>query len=83
LPVLLLVDRIGQSMHRTTNPSAEEGQHSMIKKAFTTRIDTDVLDIAQRLADEERRSVTSVIEVAVIAYHRQKAMITELEAAAS
>jgi hypothetical protein len=40
----------------------------MSKKPFTTRIDEEVLAIAQRLADSERRSVTSLIEVAVLAY---------------
>jgi len=40
----------------------------MSKKPFTTRIDEDVLALAQRLADDERRSVTSLIEVAVLEY---------------
>ena len=40
----------------------------MGKRPFTTRIDEEVLAVAQRLADIERRSVTSLIEVAVLAY---------------
>jgi predicted transcriptional regulator len=40
----------------------------MSKKPFTTRIDEEVLALAQRLADAERRSVTSLIEVAVLEY---------------
>jgi len=40
----------------------------MSKKPFTTRLDEKVLAIAQRLADAERRSVTSLIEVAVLEY---------------
>ena len=40
----------------------------MGKKPFTTRIDEEVLALAQRLADVERRSVTSLIEVAVLEY---------------
>jgi hypothetical protein len=40
----------------------------MSKKPFTTRIDEEVLAVAQRLADSERRSVTSLIEIAVLDY---------------
>jgi predicted transcriptional regulator len=40
----------------------------MVKKPFTTRLDDKVLDLAQRLADAERRSVTSLIEVAILEY---------------
>lgn len=40
----------------------------MGKKPFTTRLDEDVLELAQRLAEAERRSVTSLIEVAIIEY---------------
>lgn len=40
----------------------------MSKKPFTTRMDEEVLAVAQRLADVERRSVTSLIEIAVLAY---------------
>jgi len=40
----------------------------MSKKPFTTRIDEEVLAVAQRLAVTERRSVTSLIEVAVLEY---------------
>jgi hypothetical protein len=44
----------------------------MSKKTFGTRLDTEVLTIAQMLADQERRSVTSVIEIAVLDYHNRK-----------
>jgi hypothetical protein len=40
----------------------------MGKKPFTTRLDEEVLTLAQRLADAERRSVTALIEVAVLEY---------------
>jgi hypothetical protein len=46
----------------------------MGKKPFTTRLDERVLAVAQRLADQERRSVTSLIEVAILEYadrHRE------------
>jgi len=46
----------------------------MGKKPFTTRIDEDVLAAAQKLAQQERRSVTSVIEVAVLEYAARKAV---------
>jgi hypothetical protein len=38
----------------------------MVKKPFTTRLDEDVLALAQRIAEAERRSITSAIEVALI-----------------
>jgi hypothetical protein len=40
----------------------------MVKKPFTTRLDEAVLDIAQAIAEIERRSVTSVIEIAIMDY---------------
>ena len=40
----------------------------MGKKPFTTRMDEEVLALAQRMAITERRSVTSLIEVAVLEY---------------
>jgi hypothetical protein len=40
----------------------------MVKKPFTTRLDEHVLILAQRIAEAERRSVTSVIEVALLDY---------------
>ncbi len=40
----------------------------MAKKAFTTRLDEAILVLAQRVAEAERRSITSVLEVAVIEY---------------
>jgi hypothetical protein len=45
----------------------------MAKKDFGTRIDTEVLDIAARLAVIERRSITSIIEIAVLDYNNRKA----------
>ncbi len=51
----------------------------MAKKAFTTRLDEDVLALAQRLAEAERRSVTSVIEIAVIEYARTKGLTPSAE----
>jgi hypothetical protein len=40
----------------------------MSKKPFTTRIDDEILALAQQLAEMERRSVTSLIEIAVLEY---------------
>ncbi len=40
----------------------------MTKKTFTTRLDPAVLAAAQRIAKAERRSVTAVIELAVLTY---------------
>jgi hypothetical protein len=44
----------------------------MGKKPFTTRMDEEILDLAQRLAGAERRSVTSLIEVAVLEYAERR-----------
>ena len=44
----------------------------MGKKPFTTRIDEEVLELAQRLAEAERRSVTSLIEVAILEYAERR-----------
>jgi predicted transcriptional regulator len=46
----------------------------MVKKPFTTRIDEEVLALAQRIADIERRSVTSVIEVAILHYATERGL---------
>lgn len=54
----------------------------MPKKAFTTRLDADVLALAQRLAEAERRSVTSVLEVALIEYARARGLDTSVIAPA-
>jgi hypothetical protein len=40
----------------------------MVKKPFTTRLDESVLEMAQAIATAERRSITSVIELAVMDY---------------
>ena len=44
----------------------------MAKKSFTTRLDEHVLELAQRIAQAERRSVTSLIEVAVLEYAQRR-----------
>jgi predicted transcriptional regulator len=40
----------------------------MVKKSFTTRLDEQVMALAQQIAAADRRSVTAVIELAVIEY---------------
>ncbi len=47
----------------------------MPKQRFTTRIDEEVLALAQRLADSERRSVTSLIEIAVLEYAQRRGLV--------
>ena len=44
----------------------------MVKKAWSTRLDENVLVLAQRVAEAERRSVTAVFEVAVIEYAERR-----------
>ena len=44
----------------------------MTKKPWSTRLDEDVLALAQRVAEAERRSVTAVFEVAVIEYAERR-----------
>ncbi|MER9978153.1 hypothetical protein [Mesorhizobium sp. M0085] len=44
----------------------------MTKKPFTTRLDPPVLALAQQLAEAERRSITSVIELALIEYAERR-----------
>lgn len=44
----------------------------MTKKPFTTRLDPSVLALAQQLAKTERRSVTSVMELALIEYAERR-----------
>ena len=44
----------------------------MIKKPFTTRLDPSVLALAEQLAESERRSVTAVIELALIEYAERR-----------
>ena len=44
----------------------------MVKKPFTTRIDERVFALAQKLADAERRSVTSLIEMAILEYAERR-----------
>ncbi|MFK4822880.1 ribbon-helix-helix protein, CopG family [Ochrobactrum quorumnocens] len=40
----------------------------MTKKPFTTRLDPEVLELAQQLAKSERRSITAIIELALMEY---------------
>lgn len=40
----------------------------MSKKPFTTRIDPELLELAKKIAKAERRSVTAIIELAIIEY---------------
>lgn len=44
----------------------------MVKKPFTTRIDEQVFALAQKLADADRRSVTSLIEMAILEYAERR-----------
>lgn len=44
----------------------------MAKKPFTTRLDEEVIAVAQQIAEAERRSVTSVLELAVLEYARNR-----------
>lgn len=52
----------------------------MAKKSFTTRLDEEVLALAQRLAEQDRRSVTAVIELAVLEYAQHRGISPEPEA---
>ena len=47
------------------------------KKPFTTRLDPSVLAMAEQLAAVERRSVTSVIELALIEYAERRGLKAE------
>ena len=49
----------------------------MAKRPFTTRIDEAVLALAQRLAEVERRSVTSVIELSILEYAERRGIKPE------
>ncbi|MEE8658501.1 RHH-1 domain-containing protein [Acetobacteraceae bacterium EV16G] len=49
----------------------------MAKKSFTTRLDEDVLAIADQIAKLERRSVTAVLEISVLEYARSKGLDIE------
>lgn len=44
----------------------------MTKKPFTTRLDPAVLELAQQLAVAERRSITAILEVALIEYAERR-----------
>jgi hypothetical protein len=49
----------------------------MGKKPFTTRMDEEVMMLAQRLAILERRSVTSLIEISVLEYAARRGVIPQ------
>lgn len=44
----------------------------MTKKPFTTRLDPAILAMAQKLAATDRRSITAVIEIALIEYAERR-----------
>lgn len=46
----------------------------MAKRPFTTRIDEQVLALAQRIAEQDRRSVTAVIEIAVLEMAKRRGL---------
>ncbi|UCI19298.1 hypothetical protein FJ970_30575 [Mesorhizobium sp. B2-1-8] len=46
----------------------------MPKKSFTTRIDPAILTLAQKLAVVDRRSITAVIEVAILEYAERRGL---------
>jgi hypothetical protein len=46
----------------------------MKKKPFTTRLDPAVLALAQKLAELDRRSITAVIEVALLEYAERRGL---------
>jgi len=46
----------------------------MSKKPFTTRLDEEILGLAQRLAEADRRSVTTVIELALLEYAEKRGL---------
>ncbi|SFL00079.1 hypothetical protein SAMN04488498_12225 [Mesorhizobium albiziae] len=46
----------------------------MTKKPFTTRLDPAILALAQKLAEVDRRSMTAVIEVALIEYAERRGL---------
>lgn len=45
----------------------------MSKKPFTTRLDPELLELAKKIAKAERRSVTAIIELAIIEYAAKRA----------
>jgi predicted transcriptional regulator len=48
----------------------------MVKTPFTMRLDENVLALAKRLAVVERRSVTALIEIAIIQYASSRGVKT-------
>jgi hypothetical protein len=55
----------------------------MLKKPSTARLDDRVLEVAQRLATAERRSVISLIEIAVLEYERRRRAAPDIEMSAA
>lgn len=51
----------------------------MAKKPFTTRLDEDVIALAQKIAKIDRRSTTSVLEIALLEYAKARAVELEFE----
>lgn len=49
----------------------------MAKKSFTTRLDEEVLALADQLAKSERRSITAILEIALLEYARAKGMSSD------
>ena len=45
---------------------------ALSKRPFTSRLDEEVLAVATRLAERERRSVTAILELAVIEYGERR-----------
>jgi hypothetical protein len=52
----------------------------MTKAPFTTRIDEDIRALAEKVAESERRSLTSLIEVALLEYCKKRgyALLTKM-----
>lgn len=46
----------------------------MPKKSFTTRLDPAILALAQKLAEVDRRSITAVIEIAILEYAERRGL---------
>jgi hypothetical protein len=55
-----------------SNYAGSQAIRPMTKQPFTTRIDADVLALARQLADAERRSITALIEVALLEYAERR-----------
>jgi len=47
----------------------------MAKKPFTTRLDEEVVAVARKIAEIDRRSITSVLEIALLEYAERREII--------